>query len=264
MQDGEQFAGRGWRPLAAFLRLFSVPIATGGGRQPATASQLERVTIRTGVAGRWLLLGRSWAVLPLVPVRCWVVRVAFRRKVVDNAAMSHGTLMGILLLAVAGVTLGGCDKKKKEPIGAASDSATPKPPGVQEGGGCTKHEDCDEGLRCADDKTCQTPKTIDCRGRADTCGDDGRCLGKNGKCVPASDEACKKSRRCETDGRCTSKDDKCMAASPADCAKLCEATGRCTVQDGSCIAASHKDCRDSVACKTAKRCRALAGRCVGR
>lgn len=143
-------------------------------------------------------------------------------------------------------------------------SATQKKAGALEGGACRASGDCAQGLQCAEDKTCQTPKTIDCRGRKDVCEEEGRCRGKGGRCVPASADDCRKSQRCETDGRCSLQDDKCLAVSANDCSTLCQKFGRCTAQEGICVATSDAECKKSEVCTTAKRCRAAAGRCIGK
>ncbi len=172
-------------------------------------------------------------------------------------------LIRVCWVAVAWTSLGllGCDeqKPKQEPVVEA-----PPRPTVGEGGACKSSEDCGKGLACAPDNTCQSPKTIDCRGRAQACKEDGRCYGRDNKCVPRSTEDCKKSTRCETDGHCTAKDDACVADSEQDCKALCDMYGRCTLKDGDCIAEKDSDCRKSSACQTAKRCNAYKGRCVGR
>jgi len=180
--------------------------------------------------------------------------------------MRPGTTITMLLLAVAPLGAAVSCKSRPAPAGGTSPEASAESTRgtTAEGGACRSGDDCATGLLCADDKTCQTPKTIDCRGRQDACLEEGRCLGRNDRCVPASSEACKKSRRCETDGRCTLKEDKCVAASPEDCKTLCANLGRCSIEDGTCVAATSKDCEDSEACKQAKRCRAYNGRCIGR
>lgn len=180
-------------------------------------------------------------------------------------SMSSGTTTTSLFFVVALLCAAtGCDSHPKPAKPIASETPLPKRGNTAEGGGCRVNDDCATGLVCADDKTCQSPKTVECRGRQDVCGEEGRCLGKGGKCVPASNDACKHSRRCETDGRCSLKDDKCAAATAEDCSTLCKTMGRCTIEDGTCIAGSNKDCQQSEACKQAKRCRAFAGRCAGR
>jgi hypothetical protein len=158
----------------------------------------------------------------------------------------------------------GCEGTPSPTKPIPSEAPAPKRGHTSEGGGCRVADDCAPGLVCADDKTCQSLKTVECRSRQDVCGEDGRCLGKDNKCVPASAEACKKSHRCESDGRCTIKDDKCAAVTSEDCATLCKTMGRCKVQDDICVASSTNDCLRSEACKQAKRCRALAGRCIGK
>ena len=157
----------------------------------------------------------------------------------------------------------GCDDKPAPTQPVTSDSPLPKRGNTNETGGCRVTDDCAPGLACAEDKTCQSLKTIECRSRQDVCGEEGRCLGKGNKCVPASADACKKSRRCESDGRCSIKDDKCAAVTRDDCATLCKQMGRCSIEDGTCVASSTKDCVQSEACKQSKRCRAYSGRCVG-
>ncbi len=179
--------------------------------------------------------------------------------------MSQGkSIQFLFLAAVALGAMGGCNKPRPSRGTSPDPSTEPSKPKAREGAACRLSDECDKGLACADDKTCQTLNTLEGRSRADTCGEDGRCVGRDNKCVPASDADCKKSRRCETDGRCTAKDDKCVAATEADCKVLCQKVGRCTLADGSCIAASAADCKDSEACVRAKRCRAVAGRCIGK
>jgi hypothetical protein len=202
--------------------------------------------------------------LPGTP-RLHAGKVAFLRDFVENGWMSSrkSTMSPLLAVALLCVAIG-CESKPNATKSVPTEAPAPKRGNMNEGGGCRVTDDCAVGLACADDKTCQSLKTIECRAREDVCGEEGRCLGKNGKCVPASADACKHSRRCETDGRCTLKDDKCAAVSPDDCATLCKAMGRCTIEDGTCIAGSSKDCQQSEACKQSKRCRAYAGRCAGR
>lgn len=190
--------------------------------------------------------------------------VAFCSKVIDNVGMSPGKLTQILFFAAVALGVAsGCDKPPPSQGTSPDMSTPPRKVGAHEGASCRASDDCDKGLACADDKTCQTLKTIDCRSRQDVCLEDGRCVGRNDKCVPASDADCKKSRRCESDGRCTAKDDKCTAVSGADCKTLCDKVGRCTISDGTCIAASAADCAKSEACVKSKRCRAVKGRCIG-
>lgn len=183
------------------------------------------------------------------------------------AAMTSGTRTSLQYFVAAFLCAAfGCESKADPPkqLTLEVKSATPKRGTTTDGGGCRVSDDCVNGLVCADDRTCQSPKTIECRGRQDVCVDEGRCVGRDNKCVAASDDACKKSHRCETEGRCSLKDDKCAALSANDCSALCKSMGRCTIEDGSCVAGSTKDCLQSEACKQSKRCRAVSGRCIGR
>jgi hypothetical protein len=190
--------------------------------------------------------------------------MVFPGELAESSAMRSGTSTLVTLFVAALLSAAiGCDDKPAPTKPVASEAPPPKRGRTIEGGACRVTDDCAQGLSCADDKTCQSLKTIECRSRKDVCGEEGRCLGKDNKCVPASADACKKSPRCETDGRCSIKDDKCAAASTEDCAALCKSVGRCKIEDGTCVAGSVKDCLQSEACKQAKRCRAYSGRCVG-
>lgn len=153
-----------------------------------------------------------------------------------------------------------CEQPKPPP--AAEASAAPAKPKVKEGGACQTSSDCDAGLACAEDRTCQTRLTIDCRGRVEVCGTEGRCTGQNGRCVAASNADCKASSRCKNEGRCSAKEGKCSAETREDCRELCAALGRCTPVNGGCDAASDDECKASKACATSKKCRSRGGRCT--
>ena len=165
--------------------------------------------------------------------------------------------LGVSLMAV--LSIAACEEETQKPD---TQKVEPTKPKAAQGQACQKNQDCDDGLGCSKQSKCETYKTIECRGREQTCKGEGRCTGSDGRCVAGSDEECRESKLCETDGRCTAKDGKCVAASAKDCATICEMQGRCTVEDGNCIAASREDCKESSACKTADRCVAKLGRCV--
>ena len=152
----------------------------------------------------------------------------------------------------------GCDNKKGEGDTSASAEAKPK---VPLGGTCQANPDCVSGHGCADDKTCQTYKTIECRGRGDTCKREGLCTGDGKRCVAASDADCKAAKICEKEARCTAKNGSCVIGSAEDCKPLCARLGRCTFQDNRCLADSDDDCKESEACKKYKKCKARAGTC---
>jgi hypothetical protein len=69
------------------------------------------------------------------------------------------------------------------------------------------------------------------------CRDWGACAAKNGLCVAASDENCRKAWICTLAGRCTAQADQCAAATDADCrgAELCKVERKCTAENGWCI-----------------------------
>jgi hypothetical protein len=160
----------------------------------------------------------------------------------------------------------GCESKPSPTAASAASEPEPAPerkPGAAAGANCSANQDCGQGLGCAEDKTCQPFKTIECRGREDACKREGRCTGSDkGGCVASSDAECKKATVCEADGRCTAKDGKCVATGPESCKTFCPLDGRCSVVDDKCAAASHADCRQSETCKQQKRCIAKKGMCV--
>ena len=170
--------------------------------------------------------------------------------------------LGVVALPLLS-TAAACDTKSKSATPVASVEAPPPPkPGAPLGASCSANEDCAKGTGCADDKTCQSFKTIECRGRELTCKAEGRCTGSDkGGCVAASSAECKKARVCEEEGRCNAQDGKCVATA-SDCKSFCPLDGRCSVVDGKCAAASHADCRQSETCKQQKRCIAKRGVCV--
>ena len=168
-----------------------------------------------------------------------------------------------VLLAVSAIALTACKKENKSAAQAAL-SAEPEQGTAAEGEACGKSSDCTAGLSCAKDETCQTPKTIECRGRQTACQVEGRCKGKAGRCVADSADMCKAAQICRNDGRCTPQDGKCQAVSREDCAEVCQEHGRCTPQQGKCVAGSVDECKESRACQVYERCRLVDGRCAAK
>ena len=172
-------------------------------------------------------------------------------------------MRGILLVGLAALlSLAACEDKKQA---AEADAGKPEAPKAGEGDQCRGNEDCEYGLSCAkDDKTCQKPQTIDCRGRR-ACKDEGRCYGaQGGGCEARTADDCKETSICKNQGRCTPLEGKCGAATTEDCADICKRMGKCTPQDGKCVAASDDDCKKSDRCqdKDIRECKAEDGRCV--
>jgi hypothetical protein len=169
-------------------------------------------------------------------------------------------LAALVLFATA---LTGCEEKKQTPPPVA-EAPAPRPR-LPLGSTCASNQDCGDGLGCAEDKTCQSFKTIECRAREDACKGEGRCTGSDQQgCVAGSNADCQKAKVCQDDGRCTAQEGKCAATSPEDCKNLCTMDGRCSLREGKCAAASNTDCKDSEACKQYDRCIAKKGACVKR
>jgi hypothetical protein len=166
-----------------------------------------------------------------------------------------------MLLAASAIVLGACSKKEEAAARVAA-SAEAVQGTAAEGDACAKSSDCVPGLSCAKDETCQTPKTIECRGRQQACQTEGRCKGRDGRCVADSADTCKQAQICQHDGRCTPKEGKCQAVSKEDCAAVCKEHGRCTPEEGKCIAASADECKQSRACEVYDRCKLVDGRCT--
>ena len=172
-------------------------------------------------------------------------------------AMSRNPAWLVMILAASFGTACEEEKPKQDP-----EAEQPRKPRAEQGQPCQSNEDCADGLGCSKDKKCETYKTIDCQSREQTCKGEGRCTGRDNRCVAGSNEDCQKSTKCKTDGECSEQDGRCVAATTQDCEKLCQVHGRCTVEDGNCVAASNDDCKESAACKTADRCVAKLGRCI--
>ena len=179
----------------------------------------------------------------------------------DMRWASHHRSLSLFVLLSAALA---CESKSKTAAPPQASVEAPKPAkqGAPLGGTCSANEECAAGLGCADDKSCQSFKTIDCRGRELTCKAEGRCTGSDKGCIAASSAECQKARVCQEEGRCNAQDGKCVATSAADCKGFCQLDGRCSVVDGKCAAASHADCRQSETCKQQKRCIAKRGVCV--
>jgi hypothetical protein len=170
-------------------------------------------------------------------------------------------LWGYWVAALVALAAIGCEETKP-PEAAADPEPPPQKPKTALGGKCASNEDCDDGLGCAKDSTCQTYKTIECRGREDACEREGRCSGSDRGCVATTAADCKQSKLCKNDGRCTPKDGSCVVASAEDCAALCKQDGRCTVEADKCVAASADDCKQSEVCKQYDRCHVKNGICI--
>lgn len=163
--------------------------------------------------------------------------------------------LGLVLCLLA------CEEEQKaQPAPVAS--AVPEKPRTPQGGPCETNSDCADRLGCAQDKTCQTYKTIECRGRGNACTREGRCTGQDNRCVAGSNADCKSSEFCEKDGRCTAQEGSCVVASAADCSTVCKKFGRCALEDGKCVAGSIKDCREADVCRGAKSCKLMKGGCI--
>jgi hypothetical protein len=141
----------------------------------------------------------------------------------------------LILVAAAACAFGGCEDDKRK--ASEEDAGKPEKPKGKEGDKCKSQEDCAFGFSCAkDDKTCQTPQTIDCRGRPQVCEREGRCWGaKTGGCIAKNDSDCKKAQVCK--GQCTPKDGRCIAETDDDCkgSKRCEIYDQCKAEDGQCV-----------------------------
>ena len=172
-------------------------------------------------------------------------------------AMMRWNWVLVAMVCVPVLALSGCEDKKKK-LQPAEEPVKKKK--AKEGEACRGQEDCEFGTSCADDKTCQTPKTIDCRGREQTCKIEGRCYGKNNRCV-ATDADCKKCDWCKKRGRCSARDGRCVAATDADCQGVCAKFGRCVAKDDGCIAVDDEACEASEWCQGYRFCKAEEGRC---
>jgi hypothetical protein len=227
-------------------------------------------------ATAWCHGGPPKSKKPFGYANCAVVAVEERAGVGEHAELHRGGLrfapsgskmhaMRHALWWVGALVLGGGNvgcEQKAQPTGQTATSTAPAKPKLPLGGKCAENSDCDTGLGCAKDGTCQTFKTIECRGRDQACAFEGRCSGSDKGCVAATRDDCKKSKVCENDGRCTPDEGKCVAKTSEDCQKLCKAEGRCSVEDGKCRATSNDDCKQSEACQQFDQCRARDGLCV--
>ena len=104
-----------------------------------------------------------------------------------------------------------------------------------EGGSCFEISDCAEGLACVG-ASGELKRCEKCEGTAD-CSSDGRCTVKDGACVAASNEDCKKGYICNGKGACTAKDGKCTVGGDADCQQsdACKSQGYCIAKGNNCI-----------------------------
>jgi hypothetical protein len=64
----------------------------------------------------------------------------------------------------------------------------------------------------------------------------GVCTAKEGDCVAASDDDCRKGQECPNHGACSARGGHCVAASDADCEKssVCARLKACKARDGRC------------------------------
>jgi hypothetical protein len=108
-------------------------------------------------------------------------------------------------------------------------------PGCSKGEGktCFKKEDCAEGLACMGAALMRCEKCD----THDGCGADGLCTAKEGACVAASDDECKKAYICTNNGACTAKDGKCTVGGDGDCkqSQACAKQGFCKAKGNNCI-----------------------------
>jgi hypothetical protein len=78
---------------------------------------------------------------------------------------------------------------------------------------------------------------------------------------------CLQSHGCKHEGKCSGRDGKCVAASDADCEMhegVCARSGRCAARKGACVAATDQDCVSSYACRQHGECTAKEGECVAK
>jgi hypothetical protein len=92
------------------------------------------------------------------------------------------------------------------------------------------------------------------------CEDGLACLGDNlRRC-----EKCDASEACSVSGLCTVKEGACVAASNDDCKKgyICGGKGACTAEGGKCTVGGEADCKQSDACKNEGYCIAKGNNCI--
>ena len=102
-----------------------------------------------------------------------------------------------------------------------------------EGGTCFEVTDCAEGLACLGDalRRCEKCDT------AELCSSEGQCTAKEGLCVAASNDDCKKGYICTGKGGCTAKEGLCVVGGDADCAQseACKNDGYCKAKGNNCV-----------------------------
>jgi len=96
------------------------------------------------------------------------------------------------------------------------------------------------------------------------CRREGKCTERDGLCVAASDEDCRKSSHCKTNGMCSVEDGRCRVLTDADClySTYCKQSGYCSailptepkLKDMTCVAKSAEDCRAAEDCKSLGNC----------
>jgi hypothetical protein len=142
---------------------------------------------------------------------------------------------------------------------------------------CTKDADCAPGLTChPQSRICKAPgnTAIECPGDCGVskqCQEGGLCTFRNGKCVVATDEDCRRSEVCTGHGRCNRRDfgafGECVGVNPEDCRKstFCRTLGQCKMDSRlrECRAASDDDCAKAETCTRDQKCKAKDGVCVG-
>jgi len=158
-------------------------------------------------------------------------------------------------LAVVLVGLPGCSKGKCE--------------------ACTKDGDCGAGMVChPQTHVCHPPgDKIVCPGDcavSKQCEQGGLCTFRNGKCVIASDNDCRRSAQCTNEGKCNRRDfgevGECVNVNAEDCKKsvFCRTLGQCSIDPRTreCRVASDFDCREADVCTKEKKCVANNGTCA--
>ncbi len=104
-----------------------------------------------------------------------------------------------------------------------------------EGAACFEASECDESLACVGEalKRCEKCENTD------LCKVDGQCTAKEGQCIAASDDDCRKGYVCGGRGGCVAKDGKCTVGSDADCkaSEACKNEGYCVMKGNNCVKA---------------------------
>ncbi len=135
--------------------------------------------------------------------------------------------------------------------------------------------ECGTRWECADLGLCHASQVDDwvvCVAKNDedcasACSTRGECVAQAGRCVAATDAACRASRACATEGLCRAEGGACVVADDALCAasSACRDSGRCSADEGAgaCEIMRDQDCARSDACTSDHLCAAWGGKCVG-